>query len=233
LRVQAAISASRQKLEAFRSGKAGAVGIGVVSTGKYFAPAIVHAFSQAFPQIDIRLLIGNRDEIVRALEIRSIDLAIMGRPPETMAITHDYLGEHPFGIIAPPGHSLANMETTPAAKLLAQTFLLREPGSGTRVLAQRYLDQYGSGQGYKALDMNTNESIKQAVMAGMGIAMISLHTVIHELQENRLVCLKAPGLPLVRKWILVRPAKETLSGAAHSFQDFLLQRRQSFIPPAP
>ncbi|VAV86740.1 RuBisCO operon transcriptional regulator CbbR, partial [hydrothermal vent metagenome] len=229
-RIQAAIETSSQKLQALQTGKAGSIGVGVVSTGKYFAPQILAAFMREYPDIDLRVTIGNRAEITQALDSHAVDLAIMGRPPQNISAGHDYLGEHPFGIIAAGSHPLRHLQTVPAAKLLAETFLMREPGSGTRALAGRYLDQYGAGRGYASITMNANESIKQAVMAGMGIAMISLHTVIHELEQERLVCLKMPGLPLVRRWILVHPTEQPLSGAAEIFRSFLLSKRAAFLP---
>ncbi len=230
-RVEAAIETSAKKLDALKTGKAGSLGIGVVSTGKYFAPAILAAFLRSFPDIDLRLVIGGREEITRALASRAVDLAILGRPPVSLSVAHDYLGDHPYGIVVAQDHPLADLDTVPAAKLLQETFLMREAGSGTRALAQRYLDQYGSGQSYTSLELNSNESIKQAVMAGMGIAMLSLHTARAELQSGRLLALKAPGLPLLRKWILVHLADDPLSDAANCFRGFLLHRRQRFMLP--
>lgn len=230
-RVDALMGASMNRVEALKSGKAGTVGVAVVSTGKYFAPMIMAAFMEAYPDIELRLLIGNRDKVIKALENCSVDMAIMGRPPEDrIEVEADYLGEHPHIIIAPPDHPLCVYEMTPAAKLLDETFLMREVGSGTRALAHRFLDQYGAGRGYKSIEMGTNESIKQSVIAGLGLAMISKHTVLAELEAGRLVAVKAPGLPILRKWILVRLAGEQISATAECFRSFLVQNRDQFIP---
>ncbi len=230
-RIDSLMVTSMDRIKALKSGKAGTVGVAVVSTGKYFAPMIMAAFMEAYADIELRLFIGNRDEVIKALKNRSVDMAIMGRPPEDrVTLETDYLGEHPHIIIAPPDHPLCAYSTTPAAKLLAQTFLMREEGSGTRTLAQRFLDQYGGGRAYKSIEMGTNESIKQAVIAGLGLAMISKHTVLAELEAGRLVALKAPGLPIMRKWILVRPSGEPIAAAAESFKAFLVQNRGRLIP---
>ncbi len=229
--MDALMATSMDRIKALKSGKAGTVGVAVVSTGKYFAPVIMAAFMEAYPDIELRLLIGNRDEVIRALENRSVDMAIMGRPPaDRITVETDYLGEHPHIVIAPPDHPLAAYATTPAAKLLAETFIMREVGSGTRTLAQRYLDQYGGGRAYKVIEMGTNESLKQSVIAGLGLAMISKHTVLAELEAGRLVAIRAPGIPIVRKWILVRPAGEPISAVAECFRSFLVHYRGRFIP---
>ena len=122
-----------------------------------------------------------------------------------------------------------NVDIDPKA-LLGETLLLREQGSGTRLLARRFMDKIGEGMGYPILQMGSNESIKQAVMAGLGIAMISQHTVLTELESGRLVALNLPDLPIVRKWVLVRPTDQELSGAAQSFHSFILDNKQSLIP---
>ena len=228
--VDASVHTTAQKIESLKAGNAGSVGLAVVSTGKYFAPTIIAAFMRAFPEIELNPLIGNRMEVLKSLQNRSADLAIMGRPPSNLDVVSDELADHPNIIIAPPGHHLAEKEQVDPADLLAETILLRERGSGTRKLARRFMDSAGEGMDYSAMDMNSNESIKQAVMAGLGIAMISEHTVLAELESGRLIALQIPGLPIVRKWILVHAADVEMSGAAKSFHGFLLENRNELLP---
>ena len=229
-RIEAAVEASAYRVEALKAGRTGVVGVAVVSTGKYFAPAIIAAFMQAYPGIELKPLIGNRQTVLKALENRSVDLAIMGRPPAQLdVIAHD-LGPHPHILIAPPGHALTANGGFDPEKLLAETMLLRELGSGTRALARRFMDQIGAGRSYATIEFGSNESIKQGVMAGLGIAMISEHTVLAELESERLVALDLPGLPIIRKWILVQPKGEDMSAAARSFHGFLIENREQLIP---
>ncbi len=228
--VDACVHIAAQRIEAIKAGKSGSVGLAIVSTGKYFAPRIVKAFMQAYPDIELKPLIGNRQIILRALQTKSVDLAIMGRPPAKLDITSHELGDHPNIIIAAPDHPLAKLSSIKPETLLNETILLREPGSGTRRLAMRFMDQAGQGRSYATLQMTSNESIKQSVMAGLGIAMISKHTVLAELESRRLAELKIPGLPIIRKWILVHPPETKLSGAAKTFHDFILDNREKFIP---
>ncbi len=228
--LDASIHTTAQKIEALKAGKAGSVGLAVVSTGKYFAPNIIHAFMQAYPGIVLNPVIGNRREILKALQTGSVDLAIMGRPPAELDVISQELGDHPNILIAPPGHKLAGRSHIDPKDLLKETILLRERGSGTRMLARRFMEAAGEGMDYSTLTMGSNESIKQSVMAGLGIAMLSQHTVLSELELGRLVSLNLPGLPIVRKWILVHPADVRLSGAARQFHDFLLENREALIP---
>lgn len=232
-RILSAINTSAQKIEAIKTGMAGDVGIAVVSTGKYFAPQIFSAFMAAFPDIKLRPMIGNRRLVLSALENRAADLAIMGRPPARLDVLAETLGDHPNIIIAAPDHPLAKERNITPEQLLKHTLLLRELGSGTRMLARRFMDRFGDGINYPVMEVGSNESIKQSVMAGLGIAMISAHTVMAELDEGRLVMLDVPGMPIVRQWILVRLRGVELSGAAKSFHDFVLKNSESFIPKIP
>lgn len=231
-RLEVALESTAERLGALKAGKVGSVGVGVVSTAKYFAPGMLAAFQQACPEVDLRLIIGNREEVLSALKSAVVDIAIMSRTPTNAPISFQYMGEHPFGMIASPDHKLASLRMVPANRLLSETMLLREEGSGTRALTQRYLEQYGSGRSYRSLEMTTNESIKQSVMAGMGVAMLSLHTVLQELSDGRLVALKAPGLPIMRRWILVRMERGAISGAAQQCHDFIMRHLHEYMPPA-
>ncbi|MEE9272109.1 MAG: LysR family transcriptional regulator [Robiginitomaculum sp.] len=228
--IDACVHIAAQRIEALKAGKAGSVSLAVVSTGKYFAPTIIKSFMNAFPNIDLNPIIGNRQIVLKALQDRSVDVAIMGRPPAKLDVVRHELGDHPNILIAAPDHPLAQYKRIDPKLLLSETLLLREPGSGTRMLARRFMEQIGEGIGYPTMQMNSNESIKQSVMAGLGIAMISEHTVMAELQSKRLVALEIKGLPIIRKWILVRPANVETSGATRSFYNFILENRSSLIP---
>ena len=141
------------RLSAMKNGLAGTVVLGVVSTGKYFAPALVAGLKKSFGNIDIELKIGNRDMILTSLNERSIDIAIMGRPPRDPPVRSSAIGLHPMILIAGPDHALAGQGFVDADALLDQVFISREQGSGTRILMSRYLDRIGEGQPYEAIDM--------------------------------------------------------------------------------
>lgn len=231
-RAQAGFELAIRRIDGLQKGFAGTVILGVVSTGKYFAPGLVASLREAYPDIEVVLKIGNRDFIIQALQDSALDLAIMGRPPRDPAVVAAAIGDHPHVLIAPPRHPLAQVAAVTAEDILSQPLILREPGSGTRILATRYLDRIGEGRPYETTEMGSNETIKQAVIAGLGIAMISQHTVTEELKAGRLVVLNAPGLPIVRHWFLLHREDLALTGAMRRVHDFIIAQNGSFLPSA-
>jgi DNA-binding transcriptional LysR family regulator len=222
-----------QRVTAMRTGMAGYVSVGVVSTGTYFAPSLVARMKRSHPDIEIGLKVGNRIEIIERLERGEIELAIMGRPPGGLEIEQDELGDHPYVVIAPPDHRLAGPGRVTPEALLAETFLCREEGSGSRILMTRYLDRVGEGRPYRMVEMGTNETIKQAVMAGLGVAVISAHTIVPELEAGRLVILNLVGMPIPRTWYLIRLGGAEISPAAAAFRKFLLDLKGDYLPRLP
>ncbi|WP_095587647.1 LysR family regulator CbbR [Actibacterium ureilyticum] len=230
VRIEGELARTLRDIAAVRDGREGRVHLGVVSTGKYFAPGIVARLRKICPGIDVRLSVGNRQTIIAALDRHSLHLAIMGRPPRAPLVTAEPLGAHPHVIIAAPDHPLAGLAKIPDDALLRETFITREEGSGTRILGIRYLDRIGNGQTYAKIEMDSNETIKQAVIAGLGIAMISEHTVTEELRSGRLVRLNASGLPIMRQWYLLHLQDSPLTPAARRVRDEISAMEASFLP---
>ena len=229
--VEAVLERSFRRIKALNAGKEGHVVLGAVSTAKYFAPALFARIREALPEIEMELKIGNREDTIAGLAAHRLDLAIMGRPPHEPAVAARVIGDHPQVMIAPPGHPLAGAGRAEAERLLAETFLFREPGSGTRLLMEKVLDDLGGGMPYKSVELDSNETIKQAVMAGLGIALISAHTVIAELATGRLATIRMPGKPIVRQWFLVSPKDRPLTPAAAHLHAFLTDLDGDFLPP--
>jgi len=231
--IESALDLCYKRINALQSGKAGHVALGVVSTGKYFAPGLVALTRKALPDIEIGLQIGNRGEIVDALKSRRVDLAVMGRPPREPLVEADPLGANPHILIAPPDHPLARACDVSPDAVLDETFLCREPGSGTRILMERYLDGIGEGRPYEKIELGSNETVKQAVIAGLGIALISAHTVVAELESGRLATIPLQGLPIVRQWFLVHRRDAPLSPVCRHFRDFVVSLKGAFLPDLP
>ncbi len=228
--IENSLSACIARVASLRHGQAGSVVLGVVSTAKYVAPQLVAEMGRALPDLDIILRVGNRDAIVSALEDRSIELAIMGRPPRRPQVVATVLAPHPHVLIAPPGHPLATGAEVSAEALLEETFIAREQGSGTRILMTRFLDRIGEGTPYRLIEMGSNETIKQAVIAGLGVALISQHTVTEELNAHRLALIDAAGLPIQRHWYLIHRADEALTPPAEAVRDFISRRIGEVLP---
>lgn len=218
------------RIAALKAGAAGSLVFGVVSTAKYFAPTMVAAFQRECPGVRVTLSVGNREDIIRGLERNEYDLTLMGRPPAHIEADSATLGDHPYILIAPPDHRLAGDPDILAEDLLQERFLAREEGSGTRALMERFLERIGGGRIFEVVEMGTNETIKQSVMAGLGIAIISAHTCLTEIADGHLVALQVAGLPLVRQWFLLNRADRGLSTAAQKFRDFVLERRSKLLP---
>jgi len=227
---QTALRMTINRIEALRKGLSGHVVLGVVSTGKYFAPALVAAMRQAFAGAEVTLRVGNRDQIISALQESAVDLAIMGRPPRDPPVQALAIGAHPHVLVAPPAHPLARVALVPAEDILAERFIVREPGSGTRILTSRYLDRIGEGRTYDTVEMDSNETITQAVMAGLGVAIISQHTVTEELRAGRLVALRGPDLPILRQWYLLHRTDLAMTGAVVTVRDFIRDQNGAFLP---
>ena len=229
-RIEVALGRCVEQIAAVKAGHSGRVTLGVVSTAKYFAPRLVATLKRQSPGVEVVLRESNRGGVVADLERQAVDLAIMGRPPRQPVVAASPIGPHPHGLIAPPDHPLAGLDRVEIEQILREPMIAREVGSGTRILMTRYLDAQAPGQAYDLVEMGSNETIKQAVMAGLGLAFISLHTATEELRSGRLVALRAPGLPLVRQWFLVHPADQPLSPAARALAERIEALQGAFLP---
>ena len=207
----------------------GVVSVGVVSTARYFAPTVLAEFMKIYQDIKIQLLVGNRETTLAKLENLELDFAITGLPPEHFAVKKEFIGKHPQIIIAPPDHPLAGKHRISLADLSDETFLLREPGSGTRTVTDNLFARNRSLP-KSGLEFGSNETIKQAVMAGMGIAVISSHTVGAELREKRLVSLDVKGLPINRKWFVVKHCNKRFLPSAQVLWNFVARNGKYYLP---
>lgn len=228
-RIEAAIESCEVSLDMIAGRTAGRISIGAVSTAKYFVPFAISAFSRLYPKVDVSLSIGNRQEIGNALRGYDLDMAIMGRPPVDTPMNVQLIGDHPHVIIAPTGHRLARKPRLTLADLANETFLTREPGSGTRGLMEQLFES-ARVRPTIGMVMSSNETIKQAVIAGLGISFISAHTVATELDERRLVTLDIEGLPVVRQWFVLSRKDKILLPPAQAMIDFLSAKGAQYLP---
>ena len=207
----------------------GIVSVGVVSTARYFAPTVLAEFMKLYPDINIRLQVGNRESTMEKLEAMEIDFAITGFPPDHFEVRKEFIGKNPQIIVADPQHALCGSSDIPLSALKDETFLLREPGSGTRSVSDRLFARKKNLPS-KALEFGSNETIKQAVMVGMGIAVISAHTVAAEIEEKRLVALDVKGLPINRKWFLVKHGHKRFLPSAQTLWNFIARNGKHYLP---
>jgi DNA-binding transcriptional LysR family regulator len=218
------------QMDAIRGVRTGRIRLGAVSTAKYFTPRLMAAFIKEYPDIDMRLVIGNRAETIASLKNRDIDIALMGRPAKDVPVRASAFGDHPLVIIAPPDHPLAGARDISKERIAEEHFIIREPGSGTRISLEIFLGEVPGRIDDLGLEMDSNETIKQAVMAGLGIAFISAHTIAFEVEAGRLVILDVAGMPIRRQWFSVMRADHAISPAMATFHVFLMRRGAMYLP---
>ncbi len=228
-RIESALSDCAAAIQTLRGMDGGKVAVGVISTAKYFAPFALAAFNRGHPKVELKVLVGNRSDTIAALETFELDMAVMGYPPEHFPVERAVIGDHPHVIIAPPDHPLAKRRKIPLDEVVREPFLLREPGSGTRTLLMSVFAGNGLDAGPR-IEIGSNETIKQAVMAGMGVALLSAHTIAAEVADRRLVPLDVVGLPIVRQWFVVRRGERRLLPAAQALWDHLRYSGAGFLP---
>lgn len=199
----------------------GKLTLSVVNTANYFTPQLLSKFCRLHPNINVILQVANRDAVLKQLAENSTDLAIMGQPPDGLDISAESFMDNPLVVIAAPGHPLARLKRVKFAQLAQETFLSREKGSGTRSAMERIFAEHHI-QPRISMEMETNEAIKQAVQAGMGLGILSLHSIELELETKRLAMLNVENFPLMRHWFVAHRSNKRLSSAALAFKDFLL-----------
>ncbi len=204
--------------------------LSVVNTANYFTPQLLARFCQRFPNISVNLQVANRDAVLKHLADNNTDLAILGQPPDGLDITAESFLVNPLVVIAAPDHPLAKFKRIKFAQLATETFLSRETGSGTRSAMERVFAQHKI-QPHISVEMETNEAIKQAVRAGMGLGILSLHSIELELETGRLVMLNVEHFPLLRHWFVAHRQSKRLSGAAQVFKQFLLHEAAKLASP--
>ncbi|MGH8202882.1 MAG: LysR substrate-binding domain-containing protein [Steroidobacteraceae bacterium] len=211
-----------EALAALRGLKRGVLKLGAVSTAKYFAPTLLSAFTPQYPQVTIKFTVANREEIVKLLGANELDLVIMGRPPRELDTTAEPFARHPFVIIAAADHPLTRRHRIPLKSLARESFIIREQGSGTRASMEHVFRERGVT--FRAsMEVSSNETIKQAVMAGMGLSFISSHTIGLESDTGKLAILDVVGLPIVRDWYVIHLREKILSPIASAFRAYLLE----------
>lgn len=227
-RLLATMKDAEDAMARFSRLESGRLTIGMVSAAKYFLPQLLAQFHAEHPAIDVRLRLGNRDQLAAMIEASDVDLCIMGRSPRELPTRSEPFAMHPHVLVTAPAHPFARSEGVPAAALAQEPFIVREPESGTRVALQEFLDEHRILPAF-VMEMPSNEAIKQAVMAGMGVSLLSLHTLGLEWSTGLIATPNVEGLPVMRRWNVVNAAAKQLSPAAEAFRYFVLERGEAHL----
>jgi len=217
-----------QAMTGLRGMAGGRVRLGLVSTSKYIVPHIIARFRAAFPGVTVQLTEGNRSRVLGMLTGGTIDLAVMGQPPEDADVIADRFAAHPSVIIAAAGHRFGGACGLAPGALMDEPFVVREDGSGTKAMADKFFGALGLLPRVTMVS-SSNEMIKQAVIAGMGLALISQHTVSLELALGLLITLPVEGFPLMRSWYIVQRRTLPLLPVQARLRSFLIEVGQHVI----
>lgn len=208
---------------------AGRLRLAVSTTGSHFASRMLAAFVQQYPGIDVALQIHQRQTLLARIADNADDLYIFATPPKDGEVVVQQIMPNPMVVFARADHPLASERAITLERLAQEPFLIREPGSGTRMVAQEIFARHGLRPKLR-MELSSNESIKQAILAGLGISILSQYTLGADDEHQQLVTLDVEGFPLERHWYFVYPVGKNLPMAAQAFMDFT--RGQS-KPPAP
>lgn len=206
----------------------GRIDLAVVSTAKYFIPMLLVRFSKLHAGIDIQLKVDNRENVLGLLARNEADLVVMGRAPATLDCEAIAFASNPLAIVAAPDHPLVRRKRLPFSALGEHHFVVREEGSGTRAAMERLFTQHKTPLDV-VMTMPSNETIKQAVMAGMGMSFLSLRTVRHELASGHIALVDIEGLPSIGHWYVTHLSHKKLSPAARAFKEFLIEQGEPLM----
>lgn len=223
------LAEAEEVLEQLKGLGRGRLAISVASTANSFATRLLAAFAKEHKGVTISLDVTNRRVLLDQLEFNKTDLVIMGRPPEELNLATEAFMENPLVVIAPPDHTLAGEKQIPIEWLQQETFVVRESGSGTRIAMERFFADHGVIL-TTGMEMTSNEAIKQSVEAGLGLGIVSIHTLELELETKRLVILDAQPFPILRHWYIVHRKGKRLSPVARAFMDYVLNKNKSLLP---
>jgi LysR family transcriptional regulator, low CO2-responsive transcriptional regulator len=201
--------------------KQGCLRLAVVTTAKYVIPRILGPFCQRYPGIDVSLTVTNHQYLLDSLSDNRDDLYILSQLPEDSDATTQPFMENPLVVLAPRNHPLTQEKNIPLKRIAEEPFIMREPGSGTRKVVQKMFDSHGLPMKVK-MDLGSNEAIKQAIAGGMGLSVLSKHTLALEGLNNQLTILDVEGFPIERHWYVVYPSGKQLSAIARAFLEYLL-----------
>ena len=227
-RVVSTLNEARTVMENLRGTEIGILKIGLASTTRYFLPEMLVQFRKEYPNVQIKVIVKNREELIELLRDGEIDIAIMGKPPKHINADADAFATHPHVFIASPLHKLAGKSNLPPDTLNHVDVICRELGSGTRYIMEKFIAEQGLTL-KMSMEMSGNETIKQAVMANLGISLVSLHTIGNEITNNQIAILDIKDTPIIRTWYIVTPNNRDATQATEAFRQFIVNKGEGIL----
>ncbi len=227
-RVSSTLNEANTMMERFRGTQFRHLKIGMVSTAEYFLPQMLAEFKKDYPNLQVRIEIRNRPQLIELLRDGEIDIALMGRPPKEIDTRVEPFASNPHVFIASPQNPLAGKLNVAAEALTEFEIIARELRSGTRAIMKNYFAEHNISP-IVSMEMSSNEAIKQAVIANLGISFVSLHTIGQELASNKIALLDIQDTPIMRTWHVVALSKRNASQAAEAFRYFMLEKGSEML----
>jgi DNA-binding transcriptional LysR family regulator len=216
-----ALERCETQLAALSGMQSGRLRLMVITTASYFAPRLLGEFSRRYPGIEVSLSVTNRERVLASIAEGQDDIYFLGQPPEGLEVVAQPFMENPLLVVAPLDHPLASARNIPLARLSEEPWLMRESGSGTRKAVEQMFADQGLSLN-RRMELGANEAIKQAILAGLGISVLSRHSLVFD-AAHQFAFLDVEGFPILRHWYAVYPAKRPLSRVARAFLDFLFE----------
>jgi len=221
-------SAAEDAFANLRGLKSGKLRLAVSTAGKYFAPRLLAAFVQQYPQIRVCLQIHNRETLLSRMADNQDDLYILSNPPPESEAVRQVILPNPMAVFAHRDHPLAGHKQISFARFAKEPYLMREPGSGTRLVTLEVFESHGLKPRVR-MELSTNEAIKQTILAGLGVSILSRYTLGLDVDIDQLVTLDVEGFPLERSWHFVYPVNKQVSIVAQAFMDFVHKEAKQLV----
>ncbi|WP_413163174.1 LysR substrate-binding domain-containing protein [Capilliphycus salinus ALCB114379] len=215
----------QMKVADLKGMKQGQLRLAVVTTAKYFVPRLLGSFCQKYPGIDVSLQVNNHQELIRRMQENQDDLYILSQPPEDLDLCAEPFLDNPLVVVARQDHPLAKQKNISIKQLQGEAFIMREPGSGTRQAVQQLLEKHKVKVKVR-LELGSNEAIKHAIAGGLGISVLSKHTLVLESLSRELTILDIQHFPIQRRWYVVYLGGKHLSVVAQTFLEYLIRESQ-------
>jgi DNA-binding transcriptional LysR family regulator len=227
-RVVSTLNEARTVMENLRGTEIGILKIGLASTTRYFLPEMLVQFRKEYPNVQMKVIVKNRAELIELLRDDEVDIAIMGKPPKHINANAQAFASHPHVFIASPLHKLAGKSKLQAHTLNQVDVIYRELGSGTRYIMEKYIAEQDLTL-KMSMEMSGNETIKQAVMANLGISLVSLHTIGNEIANKQIAILNIKDTPIMRNWYIVTPNNRDATQATQAFRQFIVDKGEGIL----
>ncbi|MFA5983816.1 MAG: LysR substrate-binding domain-containing protein [Methylococcaceae bacterium] len=226
--ITAKLSEADLIIDEIKGADGGRLLVSVASTVQYFAIRLLAGFCKRYPKVNVNLKVTNHKGLIQLMENNETDVALMGEPPEGLDLVSELLLDNPLVVIAPVNHHLRDKKAISLDALKDEVFLMREQGSGTRTSTERFFAE-NSLKISASIEVNNNGAVKLGVEEGLGLGIVSQHTIDIEVNTGRLVILDVQFFPLVRKWYMVRRAGKRLSVVAMAFENFVRTEKQRYV----